>query len=862
VSEAASSSPAALAGCSDLVERLVAEMAAAWRRGARPPAEHYLDRHAELLDHPEEAVRLVYEEVCLRQECGAEAAAEELYRRFPRWAAELAVLLDCHRLMQACLSPAVFPEAGATLGDFRLLAELGRGGHGRVYVAAQTGLADRPVVLKVTPRRAHEHLSLARLQHTHIIPLHAVYDFPGPNLRALCMPFLGGATFAAILDRLRHQPVARRTGRSLVEALDAAQGEGPVRLPGRGGYRQVLTQLSYVEAVCCLGACLADGLHYAHERGLVHLDLKPSNVLLAADAQPLLLDFHLALNALPAGGAVPEGLGGTPGYMAPEQERACAAARRGKPVPEAVDRRADVYGLGRLLYAALADGPEKGCLEKGSDPLGRGSDPFSGPFSGPSPFSGPGDRPAGRLPPLRRRNPQVSVGLSDLVQKCLAPNPADRYPDAAALAADLRRHLAHRPLRGVANRSLRERWHKWRRRRPNATLWLGLVVALLTAAGLLAVGAREPYQDARAALAEGQGQIERKAYEEAIRTLSRGQARVEGLPGGAGLREALGRELAHARRARAAAELHAVAENLRFLAGADVHAARDLQALEAQCRMAWSVRGLVLDDAAARNADPAEQTRADLLDLALVWVDLKRRLGQQGGPGDGRAEIAAILDEAETVLGSSPALACERRRLAGTGIAPPPALARRSAWEYVAVAQALLRAGELERAAEVLERAADLRPQDFWANFCRGVCAYRRGHFDDAVGAFGVAIALAPASAVCYYNRALAHASWGKSEKALHDYGRALQLDPHLAAAALNRGILHYQEGHTAQARADLEQALHLGAEPASAHYNLALVHLALEDRAAAQRHLEQALTHNPSHADAKVLRERLAATP
>src|SRR6478735_8026141 len=111
--------PLALPGTSDLVDRLAAEMAAAWRHGDRQPAEAYLGPHPELLDRPEEAVRVVYEEVCLRQECGEDVAADDLIRRFPRWAAELTVLLDCHRLLQSRLVPAQFPAVGESLGDFR-----------------------------------------------------------------------------------------------------------------------------------------------------------------------------------------------------------------------------------------------------------------------------------------------------------------------------------------------------------------------------------------------------------------------------------------------------------------------------------------------------------------------------------------------------------------------------------------------------------------------------------------------------------------------------------------------------------------------------------------------------------------------
>src|SRR5207248_1384356 len=81
-------------------------------------------------------------------------------------------------------------------------------------------VAGRPVVLKVMPRRAREHLRLARLQHTHIVPLHAAYEFPDRGLRVLCLPYLGGATLAQVLKQLHGLPLSQRTGRALVAALD------------------------------------------------------------------------------------------------------------------------------------------------------------------------------------------------------------------------------------------------------------------------------------------------------------------------------------------------------------------------------------------------------------------------------------------------------------------------------------------------------------------------------------------------------------------------------------------------------------------------------------------------------------------
>ena len=124
----------------------------------------------------------------------------------------------------------------------------------------------------------------------------------------------------------------------------------PFIAPARLANRPAIAGTSYVHAVCWVGACLADALQYAHDRGLVHLDLKPSNVLLTADGQPMILDFHLAREPISPADAGPAWLGGTPGYMSPEQTEALLAVRHGKPVPRPVDGRSDIYALGVVLY--------------------------------------------------------------------------------------------------------------------------------------------------------------------------------------------------------------------------------------------------------------------------------------------------------------------------------------------------------------------------------------------------------------------------------------------------------------------------------------------------------------------------------
>jgi tetratricopeptide (TPR) repeat protein len=574
-----------------------------------------------------------------------------------------------------------------------------------------------------------------------------------------------------------------------------------------------------------VGACLADGLHYAHERGLVHLDVKPSNVLLAADGQPMLLDFHLAQPPLtPGAPAEAAWLGGTPAYMPPEQQAALAALRAGAPVPAAVDARADLYALGALLYEALG---------------------------GELPF-----RPDS--PPLHRCAAGVSVGLSDVVRKCLAPDPRDRYPDAAALAGDLRRVLNDRPLEGVRNRSLRERWRRWRRRRPHA---LALsVMGLLLGVALLAGGRQwqERAGQARRLLETGQARLRGGDASGAAGALENGLTLADGLPGSGGLADDLRATLNEARRQRAAAELHRLADRVRFLYPFDTLPGPALAELESSCRAAWDSRGPIRERLAADRAG-ALRLQADLLDLALLGVEMGlKRTG--AAPA---AEARRVLAEADAEFGPSPVLAHVRRvharalGLESPAGEDPPA---RTAWEHYALGRACLSEDDLSRAARHLEEAVRLEPGGLAPHFYAGLCAYRRGRHDEAVAAFSVCIGAAPRMAAGYYNRALAHAARGNTDRAIDDCTQALALDPGLGGAYLNRGILHAGAGRAGEAEADLRRALEAGADPAAVHYNLALVQRARGDRAAALESVRAALRARPDYPPALTLLRALEA--
>jgi serine/threonine protein kinase/Flp pilus assembly protein TadD len=847
-----------------LVERLTEEMAKSWGHGKCTCAEEFLASHPELWNHPEAAVDLIYEEICLRREYGRDVSRAEVLQRFPQWRSQLEILLDCLQILEIGTTPS-YPRVGESVGDFHLVSKLGHGGHGCVFLATQTSLADRPVVIKFTPLLGHEHLCLARLQHTHIMPLFSVLEDPERNLRALCMPYFGGATLAQLLTALAAQPVDRRTGQDFLRALDEAQAASGVELPSQDPARQFFARASYLQAICWVGACLADALNYAHGRGLVHLDVKPSNVLLTADAQPMLLDFHLANRLIAPGGPKPTWLGGTPPYMSPEQRVALAESREQRPISVAVDGRSDLYSLGLLLYEALG-----------------GSVPGSGnSTSVPAPRIREDSLLLAELPRLDRCNPQVGPGLADILAKCLAHDPRDRYADAGALARDLGRHLNDLPLRGVSNRSLKERWQKWRRRRPHALSFLTIVFLILL--GTLTSGAfvfryaRQQIEQAESAWTEGHRQREEGRYDQAINTLERALSQVENLPGSDDVALKLNGELHQARRAQAAADLHHLADRFRLFYGLDFLP----PGTEGQIRMFWKGRHKIMDRLAPETeqefrsrkttrAEPflgseaEQQVRADLCDLAILYT----RVHVRNARGDrSRKNALDVLDEAEELCGPSAVLYYERQRQAEalglTDVALDAANKRfrfppRTAWEHYALGRALLEGEKLQEAASLLKKAVELDPHGLWPRFYQGVCLYRLHHYEDAVLAFTACEPLAPEPAGCLYNRALAYQGWGKSGRALQDYDRALELEPHLGVAALNRGILHSQERRYPQAQADFRHALEDGVEPAAVHYNQALVYLAQGQHSDARACLERTLQDQPGHKAALDLSQRL----
>lgn len=813
-------------------------LASNWRRGLFIRAEDVLAHHPSVEACSPAAIRVIYEEICQKQELGQDVCLTELCERFPHLRRELEIVFECQDIIGLIPENPRFPNVGEVLGEFRLLAELGRGGVGRVFLAEQECLSERLMILKLGPRVNQEHLNLARLQHTHIVPLYSVYDFPELDLRQLCMPCLGGATLHQLLHTLREIPVEQRTGRSLLEALPESTADRRLFWLAQGANRRFLEQASYVQAVCWIGVCLAEGLHYAHEQGLVHLDVKPSNVLLTADCQPMLLDFHLARRPLAPDGEPPDWLGGTLAFMSPEQSQAWQAFGRNESINTRVDARSDVYSLGLLMATALSNRPA----------------------------IPPHDRQNLQLPPQT----DMSRGLRDIIASCLQSNPTHRYASAAALAEDLRRHLTHRTLLGAPNRSLFERCSKWRRRNPRLAPHLLLVavcLASLLSLGLVYfTGVLQRQRGAQQALALGARSMSQHQFVEAAETFEHA---LQGL-GRSGDKE-LYAELNQSRRCAVRAqnikELHDWVERSRYLHD-ELRSKNVLQQLEKDCSAAWSQRDLLLSaERAPVPAEYEEQVRRDLLEVAILWSDCQRNLISPSKRPAAKQNAIRLLQDAEALFGPNATIDHERQLLITWGAeetaprtAPFGVSRPQSAWEFYSLGRWLLRQGKLPDASKVFDQAVDLRPQDFWPWFGVGLCAYQQQLSEKAVNAFTVCIALSPSNAVCFYDRALAHAQQGENQAALRDYDRALYLDPTLAPALANRGALHFREGRLDDAEHDFKRALHLADEHAALHYNLALVYQARHDINQALASVKRALASDPNHQSSRQLQFQLTA--
>jgi serine/threonine protein kinase/WD40 repeat protein len=455
---------------SDLFDELAYEFAERYRRGERPSVEEYAERYPHLAGE----IRELFPALVMMERVESEADR-------PRGPADPRLRRD-----------GPLPER---LGDYRILREVGRGGMGVVYEAVQESLG-RHVALKVLSceresgpvalvRFRREARTAALLHHSNIVPVFGVGEHDG--LPYYAMQYIQGRGLDSVLREVA--ALRRRDGGAGADPLPAGLATGlitgrypdrsiaagaPEGLPpstsvpdrpreGRAAAPAAAGRPSSDSALFCravsryyreaarMARQAAEALAYAHAHGVVHRDIKPANLLLDDQGTIWVTDFGLAKAEDSDELTRPGDVVGTLRYLAPERFRGQA------------DARSDLYSLGMTLYELLA-------LEPAFRASHRVQLMHAILHEEP------------RHP--RELDPTIPRDLETIVLKAIAKNPADRFADAGAMAAELGRFVEGRPIRS-RRLSVGERVWRWSRRNPGLA-GLSLVASIL--ATILVVG--------------------------------------------------------------------------------------------------------------------------------------------------------------------------------------------------------------------------------------------------------------------------------------------------------------------------------------------------------------------------------------
>ena len=368
---------------------------------------------------------LVYEEFQARKASGLAVDVEEFLKDYPQQAEAVRRLLGLSDEFRATVvvkpdEQAALEEVqpGERLDDFELLVELGRGAFAKVFLSRQISM-QRLVAVKVSSDAGTEPQTLAQLDHDHIVRVYDQRVFPEQKLRLLYMQYVPGGTLQEVVYRLRDEGPTGQTGRLLLDVVDVAlEARGELR-PSDSSVRRKLASLEWPETVAWLGTRLARALDYAHQRGVLHRDVKPANVLLTAEAEPKLADFNISVSESISGATPAAYFGGSLAYMSPEQLEAFHPGLDRQ--PEELDARSDVYSLGVMLWELLTG---------------------ERPFDAESPDAD-WQVVLERMIAVRKKGlckPQpddCSATLYRVLRRCLEPEPKERWQTAGELAQQL-----------------------------------------------------------------------------------------------------------------------------------------------------------------------------------------------------------------------------------------------------------------------------------------------------------------------------------------------------------------------------------------------------------------------------------------
>lgn len=806
-----------------LVELIRIEMELRFQKGDPVTTRAYVDRFSQLENDAVAIAEIGFEEYRQRVRSGEPVNRNDWAESYgidvgqwPVWdssSTDPIAPSDSNSESTRSISPQEFsrslPQIGSRWHGFEIVGQLGKGAFGSVYLARQESLAGRLVVLKFTPPVSEEPQFLARLQHTNIVPVYSVH--PDRRCLSICMPFLGIATLADVsgyvtshpdlsqqvvtgqqlvstVSQRREETVERElTDPALLQAFRSRKTRSPAELselPERFDRWTIDTIIQ-----------ILDGLDYAHRRGIVHGDLKPANILLSDDGEPILLDFHLAqLNGQHPGTQI----GGTLPYMAPEQLRSLIGQGT-------YDQRADLFSVGAILHELLT-----GKQGLGDSQITRTSGGIEKVVEN-------------RIDEIRRfsPDPKIHPDLHSIIRKATTEDPADRYASAEQMREDLERHRNNQPLKYAPNRSLRIRVQKWMARHPrlSSAASVGLFSSALIV--VLAIGAWagwnrleqiETVQQHRQRLQQAERlkvplTMARWMDPDRIQqTIRQGETLAEQFPQPAGDEE----------KSRGSADSRHT--ELRHLSPDQI----------AEDRAAVAELHFWLAEALRHQALVSDHPET-LLATALQHNDR----AMAAFPGRGLwLQRAELLDQA-----GQTAQADEARRNAESVDAKTRIDRYLTSW---------LNGRDDPSSIQSLEQLISEDPLDYSAWLMLGHVYAAQRRFEDAAACYTVCLSLDPDQPAAQMFRGMTRLESGRYEEALADFNAVLERDPEDTTAMLNRALALIRLGRWEAALSALNQAVENGAKQTRIWYLLSQVRRRLGDREGAERDLEKFMKSRP----------------
>ncbi len=456
--------------------------------------------------NPENIIEQAVQQFVDAQLRGQEPDIDEFVKQYPQFESQIRKriqnlrqidnLFDC--LMQAdngdfSKATPKYNLVGQKLGDFEILKIIGQGGMGAVFLARQVSL-DREVALKVISsvgdaqtkhldRFKRESRVLAKISHPNIVPIYEIGQ-QGPY-SYFAMQYVDGVSLDKILSSIRNAKTGDKASAVMSKCLETHTATyGDKHQDTKGTTAEIDTD--YIINISKIIISIASALDYAHKKGILHRDVKPSNILIDSDGTAKLVDFGLARAETQQSITITGEFFGTPSYISPEQIRK----------PDIVDCRSDIFSLAATYYECLTLHP---------------------PFGGDTVNETLTQVISREAVPPKKYCPRLSTDFNTVLLHALEKLPEDRYQTAADFANDIENLLEFKPIT-AKKPSITQRAYKTLRRNPlKVAVTFAFILVIVLGYSLLSSHRQEKKKVAlMERYKQGRDRLEGEQYSEAL----------------------------------------------------------------------------------------------------------------------------------------------------------------------------------------------------------------------------------------------------------------------------------------------------------------------------------------------------------